>query len=91
MHVCTSCLLYVGLKETTLSCLSLQHINTLWASRILAGPILVNLLSTAVDQLGAHRRGLIGSSCLVSKDITSILDKLSIGELHQTRCVVNFL
>lgn len=72
MHVCTSCLLYVDLTGTALSCLSLEHIQALWASRILAGPILGNLLSTAVDQLGAHRRGLIGSSCLVSKDITSI-------------------
>jgi len=68
----------------------LQHIQALWASRILAGPLLVNLLSTAVDQLPAHRQGLTGSSCLVNKDITLISDRLSIGELQQTRCVVNF-
>lgn len=44
-----------------------------------------------VDQLLAYRRGLIGSSCLVNKDVTSSMwDILSIGELQQTRCVVNF-
>ncbi len=44
----------------------------------------------SVDQLLAYRRGLIGSSCLVNKDVTSsIWDILSIGELQQTRCVVN--
>jgi len=56
-HVCTSFLLFIDLTGIVLSNLCLQHIQALWALCILASPVVVNLLSTAVDQLLTYRQG----------------------------------